>query len=99
MARRRNRDYENDIYDSTVEDQEPVDEVPASPKKRIGKVIGTSYLRVRNRPTIQRSEVVSVLQEGDEVRILDDAENKFYKIDLGKDDVGYISCKYCEEVI
>lgn len=100
MARKRNRAYDdiseeverNDMYES------PVSEETKRPKARKGIIIGTEFLRVRNRPSTVKSEVIAVLQKGDEVRILDDAENRFYKIELNKEEIGYISSKFCEEV-
>lgn len=99
MARKRSTDYDGSMFGRVMEKNEsPVIEETKRPKARKGIVVGTEFLRVRNRPSIAKSEVISVLQKGDEVRILDDAENRFYKIELSKEEIGYISSKFCEEV-
>lgn len=100
MARRR-KAYTETTEDQIVENQTPVEPLDQKeemvPETKNGIVCNAPLVRVRNDPS-EIGDVVTVLDQGDEVKILDTVENRFYKIELDKDRVGYISCNFCKEV-
>lgn len=91
MAKKRKR-----IFDGTYLSESPTIEETMEPTTRNGVVCNTQFVRVRDDPS-DKGNVMKILDRGDEVEILDIVENRFYKIKLG-DCIGYISCKFCEEV-
>lgn len=91
MARKRKQ-----IFDETHLSGSPTIEETMEPETRNGVVCNTQFVRVRDDPS-DKGNVMKILDRGDEVKILGMVENRFYKIKLG-DDIGYISCKFCEEV-
>lgn len=83
--------------EETVKDESPIIEETTLPSTKKGVVCNAPYVRVRKEP-VGTSTTVRVMERGDEVTILGKTTETFYKIDLGDDNVGYISCNYCEEV-
>lgn len=78
--------------------ESPVNEETKSvPDTRKGIVANAPFVRLRKRPNTEAS-TIKVLEKGDEVTILGKTVEGYYMIDLGDDRIGYISCKYCEEV-
>lgn len=69
----------------------------AVPETRPGKVYNAPLVRVRDNPS-DMGKVIRVLEIGDGVTIIGDVTNKFYKVQLDKDTVGYISSDFCMEV-
>ncbi len=67
-------------------------------EKKRGIICNAPLVRVRKEPN-GSSSTLKVLENGDEVTIIGKSTETFYKIDLGDENVGYISCDYCEEVI
>lgn len=67
-------------------------------EKKRGIICNAPLVRVRKEPN-GSSSTLKVLEKGDEVTIIGKSTETFYKIDLGDENVGYISCDYCEEVI
>lgn len=94
---KRKRSYEEEMgeKESVVEPLYQKEETV--PETKNGIVCNAPLVRVRNDPS-DMGDVVTVLDQGDEVKILGVVENRFYKIKLSKDTVGYISCKFCKEV-
>ncbi len=72
-------------------------EIQKEPDMKKGVVCNAPLVKVRKEPS-GTSSTLKVLEKGDEVTILGKSTETFYKIDLGDDNIGYISCKYCEEV-
>lgn len=97
MGRGKRREYVDYQEDLKTVNGSPVSEGIMTPRKRTGQIIDTPFLRVRQKPS-KMADVIAVLQCNDEVEILDDAENRFYKIQLEDDKIGYILSKYCKEV-
>lgn len=83
--------------EETVKDESPVSEETKMPDTKKGVICNAPYVRVRKEP-VGTSTTVRVMEQGEEVTILDKVTETFYKVDLGDDNVGYISCNYCEEV-
>lgn len=99
MSRKKRTYFNPDDWEEKEEQDEfPVIEETRAPVTRTGVLTGAPLIRIRSRPVAVRSEVIAVLQRGDKVIILDNAENHFYKIQLENDNVGYVSCSFCEEV-
>lgn len=99
MSRRKRTYFDPDDWNETIEEDEtPAIEETREPVTRTGVLIGAPLVRIRSRPVAVKSEVIGVLQRGDKVTILDNAENNFYKIQIEKDNVGYVSRSFCEEV-
>lgn len=74
-----------------------VEETRRVPDTRKGIVGNAPFVRLRKRPNTDAS-TIKILEKGDEVTILGKTVEGYYMIDLGDDRIGYISCKYCEEV-
>lgn len=90
------------IHSSYDEENNVVDESPSIEETRVpdtkkGIVCNAQFVRVRKEPS-GTSTTLRVMEKGEEVTILGKSTETFYKIDLGDDNVGYISCNYCEEV-
>lgn len=81
-----------------IDDDKNRDENEYEYKTKRGIVCNAPLVRVRKEPS-GTSSIVTVLEKGDEVTILGKSTETFYKIDLGNDIFGYISCNYCEEVL
>lgn len=96
MARRR-RTFVEEAYSETTQDESPVNKETMVPETKKGIVCHAQLVRVRKEPS-GSATTVTVLNQGDEVIIIGKEMEPFYKIDLGDDRIGYISCKYCEEV-
>lgn len=94
MARRR-RTYREEVEDEKVGPLEPKEVM--EPETKNGIVCNSSMVRVRNDPS-EAGDVITVLDKGDTVKIVGVVENRFYKIQLDRNTIGYISCKFCEEV-
>ena len=91
MARKKKKMFEEENLSES-----PTIEETTEPETRNGIVCNANCVRVRDDPS-DKGNVMKVLDRGDEVEILDVVENRFYKIKFG-DGIGYISCKFCEEV-
>lgn len=101
MSRRRKTYSEESDYSVTEMDEQWVGTLDhkekMEPETRNGIVCNSSLVRVRDDPS-DVGGVIKVLDNGDEVKIIGVVENRFYKIQLDKDTIGYISCKFCKEV-
>lgn len=80
-----------------TEDQSPVKKETKQHVPKRGIVCNARLVRVRKEPN-GSADIVKVLENGDEVKIIEKSVETFYKIDLGNEQIGYISCEYCEEV-
>lgn len=105
MARRRAYDIfkeepkkeEVGTLEAEEEPDSPGEGEKMEPGARTGTIVNTPLLRVRDRPSLTKSSIIAVLQEGDVVKILDNAESRFYKIEVDEDTEGYIASKFCRE--
>ena len=96
MAKRK-RSYVAEM-EETYETVEPLNQKEEMvPETKNGIVCNAPIVRVRNDPS-DKGDTLTLLDQGDEVKILGVVENRFYKIKLNKDTIGYISCKFCKEV-
>ncbi len=59
-----------------------------------GKVFNCKNLNIRKEPKVEVNNVVSVLNANDEVYIMKQANNGWYKIKTKDNLVGYVSNKY-----
>lgn len=91
--------YESSGYEKYKMDESPTDmETTAPPTVKIGIVVNTSFVRVRERASTESAELKR-LAEGDKVSIVGE-ENEFYKILTFSNPVisGYIMSKFIKEV-
>lgn len=105
MARRKRSFSENDFFDrddygqvDTFETVRPLNQKEeATPETRAGMIRNAALVRVRDDPS-GKGNVIKILESGDVVTIVGDVINKFYKIQVDKDTVGYVSSDFCMEV-
>lgn len=90
--------YDNDDFMTAYYNKatSPVYEETMVPEPKYGIVINSSYVNLRRIPDLS-SEVVKILNRGDKVEILEHLSN-FYRVRFAEV-VGYISSKFCEEVM
>lgn len=65
-----------------------VDEEKKKPSSNVGTIIGGHSLNVRKQPN---GEIINLLKEGSQVRIVDDSNPDWYKIDSPE---GYVMKKF-----
>lgn len=96
MSRRKG--YDNDDFMTAYYNKamSPVYEEATVPEPKYGIIVNTSYVNLRRLPD-PNSNVVKILNRGDQIEILEHLSN-FYRVRFGEI-VGYISSKFCEEVM
>lgn len=66
------------------------------PETKNGIVINSLYVRIRREPSLE-SDVIKLVRKGDKVKILDRLD-RFYKISIENDQLGYVASEYIKEV-
>lgn len=92
----RRRYYEDHPEDERKESSLSSYEEKTEPKTRKGVVIGAPLVNARKNPTTG-DNVVTVLNEGDEVTILEEISD-YYKVMTPDHYKAYVMTKYCREV-
>ena len=59
-----------------------------------GKVSNCTKLNMRKTPKVESNNIISVLEANDEVRIMERADNGWYKVKTKDNLIGYVSDKY-----
>ena len=92
------KNYENNVKTENKEVEEislpevKEEEKKASEDPKIGKVIGGLSLNVRNQPSTD-GEVIAIVKNGEQVVIVDELNDEWYKIDSPE---GYVMKKFIE---
>lgn len=83
--------------DKVIRESSPAEvETPVPNTEKNGKIANTLYVNVRKEPNLQ-AEVLEVLREGDQVKLLDKLPN-FWEVSTSTHSVAYVASEFIEEV-